>query len=425
VILVAGAAAVILSTAAMWGINLVLDLGRHPTRHVEGLAEYSDSQFAKGPRNVLVLGSDTRAGLSAEEQAQFGTTETVGGERSDTIILMHLDPRREEAVVVHFPRDLRVEIPGRGIDKINAAYEYGGPTLVVRTIRAFTGLPVHNYVEVDLAGFQNLVDTLGGVRLCVDRPLHDEKAGLDIDRAGCHTLHGDAALAFVRARNIEGDQIPDFSRIARQQQFMRAMLNRLLSVRSLLNTDVINRAADQVTTDDRLTAADLIFLGSKLRELAEEDPSGSRSLDFRVVPGTTGTIDGVSYVVPDQEEAAELFDRLQDGRPLGRLGTTLALTLPSPAVTKVKVLSGGSSFGADDAEALLRRAGFIVLEAGPAPAGTAGTEILFRSGAGPKAQVVAGYFAAGLPRREVSASILGNADVAVVVGDDFSEVAEA
>jgi LCP family protein required for cell wall assembly len=423
-VLAAGTAAVLLATAAMWGVNLVLDLGRHPTRHVEGLADYSDSQFAKGPRNVLLLGSDTREGLSAEEQVQFGTTETVGGERSDTIILMHLDPRREKAVVVHFPRDLRVEIPGHGTDKINAAYEYGGPTLVVRTIRRFTGLPIHNYVEVNLAGFQNLIDTLGGVRLCVDRPLHDELAGLDIDRKGCHTLHGDQALAFVRARNIEGDQIPDFSRIARQQQFMRAMLNRLLSVRSLLDTEVINRATAQVTTDDRLTAADLIFLGSKLRQLAEEDPSGARSLDFRVVPGTTDTIGAVSYVLPDEEESAELFARLEDGRPLGEVGTTLALTLPSPAVIEVKVLSADSSLDAGDAEALLRRAGFIVLESGTGPAGSTETEILFKPGAGPKAQVVAGYFGPGLLRRETSASILGSAEVAVVVGDDFSEVAE-
>jgi LCP family protein required for cell wall assembly len=424
VLVAGGALAVLVATAAMWGVNLVLELGRHPKKHVAGLSDYQDSQFAKGPRNVLVLGSDTRAGLSPEEQAQFGTEEMVDGERSDTIILMHFDPRREKAVVVHFPRDLRVEIPGHGLDKINAAYEYGGPALVVQTLRQYTGLPIHNYVEVDLTGFRDIVNLVGGVRLCVDRPLHDELAGLDIDREGCHTLDGDQALAFVRARNIEGDQIPDFSRIARQQQFMRAMLNRLVSVGTLLDSDLVSRALRNVTTDDRITGADLIFLGSKLRELAEEDPSGSRSLDFRVVPGTPRTLDGVSYVVPDPD-AEELFQRLDRGRPLGRIGSTLLLTAPSPAVTRVRVLADESASSADDAEALLRRSGFIVLESGPAPVAAEETAILYRPGARAKAEVVAGYFAPGLPREEASTSILGDAEVAVVVGDDWSEVAEA
>jgi LCP family protein required for cell wall assembly len=424
VLLTAGLAAVAVSTAAVWGANLVIELNRHPTVEDidQELAPVSD--FATEPQNVLILGSDTRRGLSPEEQAQFGTEDTVAGERSDTIILMHFDTRREKAVVVHFPRDLRVEIPGQGVDKVNAAYESGGPRLVIRTIREFTGLPIHNYVEVDLAGFQEIVDLLGGVRLCVDRPLHDELAGLDIDRKGCHVLDGDEALAFVRARNIDGDIIPDFSRIARQQQFMRAMLNRLVSFGSLLDSDLVAEALENVRTDERLEGADLIYLGSKLRDLTQDDPTGAGSLDFRVVPGDTQEIGAVSYVVPDAEQAEELFRRLEDGRPLGDIGQTLAQTLPSPAVIRVNVLSTGPSTEAEQARSVLRRAGFIVLEGGPVPPGSGETEILYREGAGPRAHVVAGYFTPGLPREMVSASILGNAEVAVVVGDDWSEATQ-
>ena len=421
-IALAGVAAVVASTSAVWGINLYLSIegGRPRSVEIRGLAQESD--FAHRPRNVLLLGSDTRAGLSPEEQAAFGSPETVGGERSDTIILLHIDPRRDQAVVVHFPRDLRVEVPGHETTKINAAYEYGGPSLVVRTVHRYTDLPIHNYMEIDLAGFQDLVDTLGGVRMCVDRPLHDELAGLDIDKAGCHTLDGAESLAFVRARNIEGDTIPDFSRIARQQQFIRAMLNRLLSVRNLLDDDVIEEAAAKVTTDTELSTADLLLLGSTLRQLAQEDPSGSRSLDFRVVPGTTQTIDEISYVIADPE-AEELFERLREGRPLGGLGLSLALTLPSPAVIEAEVLTAGLTTDGEDAESLLRRAGFIVLGTRPAPSDLGTSEILYRSGAGPKSQVVEGFFP-GLPRREVSASILGDAEVAVVVGDDFQAAVE-
>jgi LCP family protein required for cell wall assembly len=412
-----GALAVLVSASAMWGINLLLQFGEHPVKSVRSLDEPSD--FAKGPRNVLLLGSDTRAGLSEEQQAAFGSEETVEGERSDTIILLHIDPRREQAVVVHLPRDLRVRIPGHGIDKINAAYEFGGPDLVVQTVKAFTGLPMHNYIEVNLAGFQRLVDALGGVRMCVDRPMYDQKAGLAISKAGCSTFDGEKALAFVRARNVEGDTIPDFSRIARQQQFMRAMMNRLLSVGALLDTQVIEEAVGNVTTDERLTGADLVLLGQKLRELAEEDPSGARSLDFRVVPGVPQTIDDVSYVVADQPETDRLFEALREGKPLGNLGLTLAQTLPSPGVIKVRVLSAGASAEAERVAGILRRAGFVVLQTQPAPSDHQDSEILFRSGAGPRMQVVGGFFDPGLPRRLDSTTILRDAEVAVVVGADF------
>jgi LCP family protein required for cell wall assembly len=418
----AGVAAVVLAATTMWGVNLVLQLDRHPTVADVDQELAAESDFASHPRNVLILGSDTRAGLSAEEQAAFGTPETVEGERSDTIILLHVDPRREKAVVVHFPRDLRVQIPGHGTDRINAAYELGGPRLTVSTVHEYTDLPIHNYVEVNLAGFQGLVDALGGVEICVDRPMHDPKARLELPRAGCYLLHGDQALAFVRARNVEGDIVPDFSRIARQQQFMRAMMNRLLSVRSLLDSEVIQQAVGNVRTDERLRGADLILLGQKLRELAQEDPSGARSLDFRVVPGLPQTVGEVSYVVPDPQEAEELFERLADGRPLGRLGVTLAQTLPSPAVIKVRLLAAAGT-DVEQAINILRRAGFIVLDTQPAPPWGDESEILFRPGASDRAEVVGRYFPR-IPRREAVSSTLGDAEVAIVMANDFGSMLE-
>jgi LCP family protein required for cell wall assembly len=390
----------------------MLKLGEHPTTDVGGLAE--SSEYAKGPRNVLVLGSDSRGGLTPEEQAAFGAPEDLEGELSDTIMLVHIDPQREEAVVVHFPRDLRVAIPGHGENKINAAYEFGGPSLVVETIKRFTRLPVHNYVEVDLAGFKGLVDTLGGVRMCVDRPLFDELAGLAIPKAGCYTFDGPTALAFVRARHIEGDLIPDFSRITRQQQFMRAMMNRLLSLRSLLDSDLIEQAVGNVTTDKKLSGADLLLLGSTLRKLAAEDPTGAESLDFRVVPSTPAELDGVAYVLAQQPETDQLFTALGDGRPLGDVGTELASTLPSPGIINVRVLSSApDGDSASEIETLLSQAGFVVLESAET---TEGPGILYRQGTRDRAAVVSSYFP-GLRLRQVEPTVLGDADVAVV-GED-------
>lgn len=403
--------ALLVAVAAVWGVNLILKLGDHPTAKVGGLARYEDSAFAKGPRNVLVLGNDSRRGLTPEEQAAFGGPEDVEGKRSDTIILVHVDPRRDQAVVVHFPRDLRVEIPGHGMDKINAAYDLGGPSLVVETVKRFTGLRVNNYVEVDLAGFQDLVDTLGGVRMCVDRPMFDELAGLAIPKAGCYTFDGPTALAFVRARHVEGDLIPDFSRISRQQQFMRAMMNRLLSVRSLVDTDVIEQAVGNVTTDTKLSGADLLLLGSKLRDLSAEDPSGAQSLDFRVVPSIPAELNGVSYVLAEEPETHRLFEALANGGSLGDIGTELASTLPSPGIISVRVLSPDGA-PASETEGLLRQAGFVVLEGSETIAEDPG--ILYRSGARDRATVVSSYLPK-LPLREVKDAVLGGADVAVVV----------
>lgn len=417
-----GVLALLVSLFAVWGVNLFLTVGSAqellPGDETTELTDPWD--FSDKPRNVLILGSDSRKGLSEEEQAAFGSEETVGGQRSDTIILMSIDPQREQAVVIHFPRDLRVEIPGHGLDKINAAYDYGGPNLVIKTVKQFTGLPIHNYMEIDLAGFEHLVDTLGGVKVCVDRPMEDDLAGLHIPKAGCYQMNGPTALAFVRARHVTGDLIPDFSRISRQQIFMRATFNKLLSFDELLNDEVIREAVGAVKTDDSLTPSDLIELGRRLRALAEQDPTGADSLDLRVVPGSTATIDGVSYVLAEQPETRELFEALRDGRSLGKLGQTQDLTLPSPGIIKVRVLTTFGT-GPEGAETLLRDSGFIVLESEIFSGAPEESEIIYKAGARSRSRVLSGYFPE-LPVREVPSAVLDEAELGLIVGADWEKV---
>jgi LCP family protein required for cell wall assembly len=311
-----------------------------------------------------------------------------------------------------------VEIPGHGTDKINAAYELGGPNLAVKTVKEFTGLPIHNYLEVSLAGFQRIVDLMKGVQICVDRPMHDPLAGLNLPEAGCYWMDGQTALAFVRARHIQGDIIPDFSRIRRQQQFMRAFFNKLISVGSFLDADLIREAARQVTTDDRIEAVDLVALGQELRKLAEEDPSGAESLDFRVVPGTPALVGDVSYVLPNEAKADQLFDALRTGAPLGTVGLAPEGLDESPAVIKVRVLQGGTAADAASVANRLRNSGFIVLETEPAPPSYRDSEILYRAGRQSRGQVVGGYVG-GLDVREGPPFVLDGADVAVVIGEDY------
>ncbi|MGH2724440.1 MAG: LCP family protein, partial [Actinomycetota bacterium] len=248
--------------------------------------------------------------------------------------------------------------------------------------------------------------------------MHDPLAGLDIPSAGCYLMDGEDALAFVRARHVEGDLIPDFSRIHRQQQFMRAMMSRVMSLGSLLDEQVIREAVSAVTTDDTLSATELIELGRKLRALAEEDPTGAESLDLRVIPGTTATIGDVSYVLAEQPETRELFEAIRKGKPLGRLGQELALTDPTPAIIRVRVFPVA---GADpgDATAIVRRGGFVVLPAEPATGSLRESEIVYKAGSRSRARVVSGFFP-GLPVREVPSDLLDDAEVGVVVADDFS-----
>lgn len=419
---VAGLASLAVVAASLQFVRLLTTAETTTDPDVDTVLDKPLSDWEQHPRNVLVLGNDSREGLSAEGEEHFGTTEIVEGERSDTIILMHIDPQREEAVVIHFPRDLRVNIPGHGYDRINVAFELGGSKLAVRTIRAFTGLRIHNYVEVGLEGFQDLVDSLGGVRICVDRPMIDEVAGLFIHSAGCHTLNGEEALAFARARNVEGDTIPDFSRIARQQQLMRAIMNRLLSAPSLLKTDLISQAASTVTTDDRVSVADFLYLGSKIKELAQEDPSGSSTLDFRVVPATPQDIDGVSYVVAQQPETDELFQRLRRREPLGDIGKVLLQTALSPAQVVVQARDAGASEEAAETTAFLRRAGFQVPEPSSAPTGYEESVILYRPGSEENAEVVQGYFDQ-LEMQQAPPELFGDTtQVLVIVAPDFTEV---
>jgi LCP family protein required for cell wall assembly len=398
--------------------------------------------------NYLLLGSDSRAGLSREEQIQFGTDEDIGGEsRSDTIILVHTDPDQREATFLSFPRDLWVEIPGVGMGRINTAFEGGidggGAHRVARTVKQLTGLRINHVLYVDLAGFQNVVDTLGGVDLCIpayqvntpgwltqhtgdggiesiyyEEPGHvaDPNTGLDVT-PGCQRLDGTTALAYVRTRQLPCDSIPDFARIGRQQQFLRAVISELLTPSRLLSlTSLIPDLLGNVVVDEGLrNPAELVYLAGTL------DGVNTGAADFRSVPSVPQgiTVDGqfLSVVRPVEPEATALFKRIAEGRPLGDLGKNLPQVPPSPANIAVAVA------GPEDASSavfdVLTDAGFNTA-AGvigrravnpPVP----GAVIVYREGLESEAEVV-GSYAGGLELVPVPASTLPEGvDVAVVV----------
>jgi LCP family protein required for cell wall assembly len=379
----------------------------------------------EGVCNYLLLGSDSRKGLTPEEQAQYGTDQHNGGTaRSDTIMLVQLDPAREKAVVLSFPRDLWVQIPGRGWGKINTSFEGGvgggGPLRVAHTIHRLTGLKVNHFLYVDLLGFQQVVDTLGGVEMCIPFDVQDPLAGLDLS-AGCQSLDGRQALAYVRTRHLPCDAAaPDLRRIARQQQFLRAVINQLLEPRELVRAPgLVGPVLRNLKRDPQLAVADLAYLVGRLRGIS------TGAVEFRAVPAvpdsvlTTGPTGEISILRPTPS-AEGIFEALRSGARLPEAGTELVNTPTSPANIVAAVLDDASGAGATRVEDVLSTSGFDVAP-GVVPFEEAGVRvrgpaIVYGPGHLEQAQVVA-QFLPGMGLRQTS--VPRGWDVAVVVTSGY------
>jgi LCP family protein required for cell wall assembly len=303
-----------------------------------------------------------------------------------------------------------VAIPGHGMGKINSAFRFG-PDATVQTVERLFRMPINHYVEINFQGFINMVNAMGGVPVCIDKPMIDTLAGLRLPHAGCYDLKGSQALAFVRARHVQGDSIPDFSRISRQQQFLRAALQKMQSPGQLANIrNLIDALKSDFVRDNRLTLYTIKDLSAQLATV------GQGNVDFRVVPAVPDPhlISGVSYVLLQQPAASKFFAALRAGRSLGRLGQGFQFTPFSPAQITVLVLDANSGGAADAVAAYLGKAGFGVLGPRTAPADLQRTEILY----GPKGTRLQTVVASYLPSLRLAYTKAGtpDADVYVVVG---------
>lgn len=377
--------------------------------------------------NYLLLGSDSRAGLSKSEQEHFGTNADIGGSnRSDTIMLIHTVPDDQTAVFLSFPRDLWTNIPGVGEGKINSAFEGGiehnGAQKVAATVHELTGMPVDHIMYVDLAGFQGLVDALGGVEMCVPFPMQDVLTGLDIS-AGCQHFDGVTALAYVRTRHQPCDAIPDFARISRQQQFLRAVIAKLLEPSELLRLPTLVPALlDNLVVDQGLrNPAELAYLVGRLKAV------GTDAADFRAVPTipdgiyVNGTF--LSIVRAIQPSADQLFAKIRNGQPLGDLGLQLEGTPPSPANIRVGVYDKRSLGRATAVEQTYTAGGFNtsvgIRDASLLSSPVKGSVILYANGQEALAKVAQDYF----PNLEIVAAprgLLTDVDVAVVITSKYT-----
>ncbi|MGR3934797.1 LCP family protein [Streptomyces sp. BRA346] len=213
-----------------------------------------------GSMDILVLGSDSRAG----KNAKYGTDE--GTSRSDTAMIVHVYKGRKKASVVSIPRDTLVKRPscekgGKESPAVqeamfNSAYEAGGPACTIKTVEDMSGIRMDHFLEVDFSGFQQLIDDLGGVDITTTQAIHDPKSHLDLE-PGPHTLNGEQSLGLVRTRHGVGDG-SDLGRIKLQQAFVKALLDQIKSVNLFGNPkklyDLANTSTKALTTDSDLAS---------------------------------------------------------------------------------------------------------------------------------------------------------------------------
>ncbi len=301
------------------------------------------------PVNILVVGSDSRTfAKSTQDRKQFGAAQQGDSQRSDTMMIVRLDPRTGQASILSIARDLYVKIEGGGTDRINTAFSdpkdatKGNPNRLIRTITSDFGLPVNHYLEVDFEGFRGVVDAIGGVSVYFKYPARDAFSLLDIRQAGCSQLNGDQALAYVRARHLEVkapkgwefDGTGDIGRIQRQQDFIRRVLHK--AIRDGLTNPVtayklINAGASHVTTDSGFGISDMRSLANQLRGISD---SGLSSQALTGTPYTTPA--GADVLKIDTVAAAPVLAAFGSSRS-GTAGTARPAkrtsVAPSPAST--------------------------------------------------------------------------------------------
>ncbi len=378
----------VLLVASGWGwyLGQVADASVNRT---DAIPTDGNSGGGGSAMNLLLVGNDSRTTLSDELKSELHTGENQGL-NTDTMILVHVPADGSRASFVSFPRDSYVEIPGYGMDKLNAAYAYGrqnapddaseeeksgqGAQLLVQTISGLTGLKIDHYAEVDLLGFFNLTEVVGGVEVNLCSAVDDRKYSGAVFPAGKQVISGADAVKFVRQRHgVRPDgsaALPrgDFDRIVRQQVFMAGVLRKILSDDVLFNLgkqrQLVQAAAESLTVDQSL---DLFSLAEQMQAV---DPG---SIDFQTIP----------YVGDDRDENNRSIIRLKDEDTLHAFFADLSAepekpsTTPSPtseapptaapAEVTVQVFNGSGTPGlAGTAADALTEAGYVVGSTGNA-----------------------------------------------------------
>jgi polyisoprenyl-teichoic acid--peptidoglycan teichoic acid transferase len=389
--------------------------------------------------NYLLVGVDNLGETDCDPLSRdaFGCREDE--KNTDTIMVVHLEPRAERVIVVSFPRDLLVNIPGHGQNKINAAYSFGDTPReraqsLIDTVSQNFGIEIHHFVELNFLSFVGLVNTLGDVSVYVPYAAYDEKTGFWVPRGGCYPLDGEKSLQYVRSRylgywdeRIEkfvsvNDRAPDLSRINRQQEFMRKLAG-LAVAKSLDNPFTADKVADQIVknlvVDDAFDKGSIFELLDAFRTLNPDDTS---ALVFETMPSRSGT-----EVINGQGLAVQYWLRDQGGSQLvRRLNTFDQRPRPTPAPSTIRIRIVNAS-GREDLGVAVKRVleelGFVVTEQVEAAViRQEGSSIAYASGQIDKAKLLQRYVEP-VPNIQLGDSNVLGADIEVTLGRNFRAIA--
>jgi LCP family protein required for cell wall assembly len=315
----------------------------------ENSSDIQDADAQANDENFLMVGSDTRDGASDEEGV--GTADSTPGARSDTVMVAHIPADRKRVVVTSFPRDLEIARPAcqrwdpaqnkttdqvspeQKIAKLNTAYAVGGPPCVTKVIQQITGLRINHFVGIDFNGFKEMVDAVHGVTIHTDIPIDDEILGKVLLQTGDVTISGDQALNFVRARHVKADPTKsDYGRIKRQQEFIGALLKKVMSSDVVLDpgklSDFITAFA-KATFGDNLGVKQMMTLAQSMKGL---DPS---KITFLTVP-TTGLSNNRGNEVLVRSKTKALFDALRNNSPLPDPNAPIPVNEQAPPTSSSK-----------------------------------------------------------------------------------------
>ena len=292
------------------------------TGYINGQLKRVDAGTANsastGPLNILAAGVDPRTGLTHHEEVVLHVGDDATS-NSDTLMLMHVSADRSRVTVVSIPRDSWVNIPGHGMNKINAAYGLGGAKLMVQTVEQATGLTINDYVEVDFLGFVRVIDALGGVNICLPQALDDPYSGLDLP-AGMHHVDGITALAYARDRHSFATS--DLARIQDQQRLLSSALSEAIHSGLLTNpirlSQFLNAVLSSLTVNQGLNVA---ALADQMRGITAGD------VTFMTVP-----LANVDYQTPTGELAVQ-WDSQAAGQLFQDLASDQSLATPGPSGT--------------------------------------------------------------------------------------------
>lgn len=272
-----------------------------------GIFPFSFDIMSYNRVNILIVGCD----------------EIENHGRADTIVLLSISPKTKDVLILSIPRDTRVEIPGRGMDKINHAYAFGGQKLISKTISSFLDVPIHFYAVADFNGFVNIIDELGGVEIDIEKEMHyvDKAGGVKINLyPGKQILDGEKALQYIRFRH---DKLGDLGRIKRQQKLALAVIKKMMNFDSITKLPQISEGMKGYI-ETNIEAQDAVALANLFRGVDQE------KFKVETIQSKPVYIEGISYLEPNVEEVRQRVKSLIYGKNSGM---------------KVEVLNGNAMSG--------------------------------------------------------------------------------